>query len=259
MSKMLGEGLEGKFVIVAGAASGIGFKTALMLDEIGAKVAALDIDEKGLSKLSEEMTHNHHEYIIQDLSKVSEFQNMLDSMSVANGELWGLIYTAAYLKRQNNKDVTEDDWNVQIDINLKGTYFLARDCGDLMVKQGNGGRLILFTSGAFLLGSSFGSTSMGADVYTASKGGIVSIVRSFAKTYGKHNILVNAVSPGQVDTPMQHRGLEPGFAEKLSKSCPLGRMAQPEEVASVAIFLASSNASFINNAVINVSGGILAH
>ena len=259
MTKMLGEGLEDKLVIVAGAASGIGFKTALMLDEIGAKVVALDIDEKGLSLLSHEMSNNDHEYVIQDLSKVSEFQKMLASLSAAKGELWGLIYPAAYLKRQNNKDVTEDDWNSQIDVNLKGTYFLARDCGDLMVKQGNGGRLILFTSGAYLLGSSYGATSMGADVYTASKGGIVSIVRSFAKTYGKHNILVNAVSPGQVDTPMQHAGLEPGFAEKLSKSCPLGRMADPEEIASVTIFLASSNASFINNAVINVSGGILAH
>ena len=259
MVKILGEGLEDKLVIVAGAASGIGFSTAVMLDEIGAKVIAIDIDENGLGTLSQKMVNNSHEYIKQDLSKVNEFQEMLSSLSESKGDLYALIHPAAYLKRQNNKDVTEDDWDSQIDVNLKGTYFLARDCGDLMVKQGNGGRLILFTSGAFLLGSSFGSTSMGADVYTASKGGIVSIVRSFSKTYGKHNILVNAVSPGQVDTPMQHEGLEPGFAEELSKSCPLGRMATPEEVASVAIFLASSNASFINNAVINVSGGILAH
>ena len=259
MSKMLGEDLEGRLIIVTGAASGIGFQTAIMLDEIGAKVAAIDIDEKGLRTLSQKMTNSEHEYIVQDLSKVSDFQTILASLSEAKGELWALIHPAALLIRQNNKDVTEEDWDAQIDVNLKGTYFLARDCGDLMVKQGNGGRLIVFTSGAFLLGSSYGSTSMGADVYTASKGGIVSIVRSFAKTYGKHNILVNAVSPGQVDTPMQHAGLEPGFAEELSKSCPLGRMAKPEEVASVAIFLASSNASFINNAVINVSGGILAH
>ena len=259
MSILLGQGLEGKLVIVTGAASGIGFQTALMLDKVGAVVAALDVNEKGLQELSNEMQNTEHEYIKQDLSNVNELGKMTTSLSDSKGELWGLIHPAAYLKRQNNKDVTEEDWNAQIDVNLKGTFFLARECGDLMAKQGKGGRLILFTSGAWLMGASFGATPMGADVYTASKGGVVSVVRSFAKTYGKHHILVNAIAPGQVNTPMQHEGLEAGMAEELAKSSPLGRISEPEEIASVAVFLASSHASFINNSVINVSGGILAY
>ena len=256
---MLGQGVEGKLTIVTGAASGIGFETALMLDKAGAIVAAIDINEEGLQKLSNKMENKYHEYINQDMKKVNELGSLVSSLAESKGDLWALIHPAAYLKRQNNKDVTEEDWNEQMDVNLKGTFFISRECGDLMIKQGNGGRLILFTSGAWLLGSAFGDTSMGADVYTASKGGIVSIVRSFAKTYGKHNILVNAISPGQVNTPMQPRGLEPGMAEKLTKSIPLGRISEPEEIASVALFLASDHASSINNAVINVSGGILAH
>ena len=126
MSILLGQGLEGKLVIVTGAASGIGFQTALMLDKVGAVVAALDVNEKGLQELSNEMQNTEHEYIKQDLSNVNELGKMTTSLSDSKGELWGLIHPAAYLKRQNNKDVTEEDWNAQIDVNLKGTFFLAR-------------------------------------------------------------------------------------------------------------------------------------
>ncbi len=259
MTILLGQGIEDKLVIVTGAASGIGFETALMLDKVGAKVAAIDINKDGLDTLSSKLGNNNHKFIEQDLSKIDEVGALVESLSKPDKNLWALIHPAAYLRRQATSDVREEDWDAQMSVNLKASFFLARNCGDIMKKQGKGGRIILFTSGAWIMGSAMGDTSMGADVYTASKGGVVSLVRSFAKTYGRHNILVNAVAPGQVNTPMQHVGLEPGVSEEMSKACPLGRVSEPEEQASVAVFLASDHASFINNSVINVSGGILGY
>tara|TARA_Y100001970_G_scaffold284874_1_gene403208 strand:- start:387 stop:1166 length:780 start_codon:yes stop_codon:yes gene_type:complete len=259
MSILLGQGIENKLVIVTGAASGIGFETALMFDKVGAKVAAIDINKEGLDTLSSQLSNNEHEFIQQDLSKIDEVSSLVKSLSGNDKNLWALIHPAAYLKRQSTSDVTEEDWDAQMSINLKASFFLSRACGDIMKNQDKGGRIILFTSGAWLMGSAMGDTSMGADVYTASKGGVVSIIRSFAKTYGKYNILVNAIAPGQVNTPMQHIGLEPGISEEMSKACPLGRVSEPQEQASVAVFLASEHASFINNSVINVSGGILGY
>jgi NAD(P)-dependent dehydrogenase (short-subunit alcohol dehydrogenase family) len=259
MSILLGQGIEDKLVILTGAASGIGFETALMLDKVGAKIAAIDINKEGLDNLSSKLKNNDHKFIEQDLSKIDEVSSLVKSLSEPDNNLWALIHPAAYLKRQRTSDVTSEDWDAQMSVNLKASFFLARECGDIMKEQGKGGRIIFFTSGAWILGSAMGETSMGADVYAASKGGVVSIVRSFAKTYGRHNILVNAISPGQVNTPMQHDGLEPGVSEEMSKSCPLGRVGEPQEQASVAVFLASEHASFINNSVINVSGGILGY
>lgn len=98
---------------------------------------------------------------------------------------------------------------------------------------------------------------LGSDAYVIGKAGIVAMTRGLARSFGPHGVLVNTISPGQIDTPMQHLDNPPEMSERTAAQCPLGRMGRPEGVAAVAVFLASRHASFVNGATINVSGGLI--
>lgn len=247
----LGAGLEDRVVIVTGSGGGIGRSCALALAECGARVALLDRDEAGIeATMSVIADRGRHRAVPFDLSEISRIPAMVDEVVSALGPLWGLAHVAAVLRRQPVDQVTEADWDLQHTVNLKASFFLDRAVGQVLVRQGLGGRIINFTSGAFLTGA----LSM-SDAYVASKGGIVTMTRSFAKQYGPHGILVNCISPGQIDTPMQHVDNPPGVVEAAIQTCPLRRMGTPDEVASVVVFLASDNASFVAGATLNVSGG----
>lgn len=247
----LGAGLEGKGAVVTGAASGIGRATAQVLAAAGAKVFAVDVDaerlEESMRTLPGEGPHFAEPF---DLRTIDGIEGLLREAQSSLGSLDVLAHVAAALRRQPLAQVTEADWDLQHDVNLKATFFLNRSAGEIMKEQGQGGRIVNFTSGAWQLGPLSGS-----DAYVASKGGVVSLTRGFARTYGPHGILVNVVSPGQIDTPMQHIDNPPEVVASSMRQCPLGRMGRPEEVAAVVAFLASSHASFVAGATITVSGG----
>jgi NAD(P)-dependent dehydrogenase (short-subunit alcohol dehydrogenase family) len=217
----------------------------------GARVAVLDRDADGISATISTLGEpSAHLAVPFDLSNIAAIPEMVDRVQAELGDLWALAHVASVLRRQPLDEVTEADWDFQHDVNLKATFFLNRAVGQVLVAAGGGGRIINFTSAAFLTGALSGS-----DAYVASKGGVVSMTRSFAKAYGPYGILVNCVSPGQIDTPMQHVDNPPEVVEAAMRSCPLRRMGQPDELAAVVVFLASSNASFVHGATINVSGG----
>jgi len=240
-------------VIVTGAASGIGRATAQAMAAAGARVAAVDRDEEGVRMTATGLGEpDRHLAIGLDLRDCSAIPAMVDEVVDEFGGLWALAHVAAVLRRQPLDEVTEEDWDLQLDVNLKASFFLDRAAGNAMIAGGRGGRIINFTSGSFLLGPASGS-----DAYVASKGGVVSMTRGFARSYGPHGILVNAISPGQIDTPMQHVDNPPETIAAGIAACPLNRMGQPEELAAVVVFLASQHASFVNGATINVSGGLI--
>jgi NAD(P)-dependent dehydrogenase (short-subunit alcohol dehydrogenase family) len=112
--------------------------------------------------------------------------------------------------------------------------------------------VITFTSQGWWTGGFGGSV-----VYNTTKGGIVTMTRGMARTYGKHNITVNAIAPGQVRTEMLLRGLDPQVLETMTDATPLGRIAEPAEIAGLAVFLASRHAGFISGATVNITGGFL--
>ena len=249
----LGAGLEGRGVIVTGAASGIGRATARMMAAAGARVAAVDIDRDGLEQtvaLFEGRTD--HLAVPFDLADTAAIPDLVSRIVEEFGDLWAVANVAAVLRRRSLDDVTEEDWNLQMDVNLKASFFLNREAGNAMMAGGKGGRIINFASMAWLVGPFLGS-----DAYVISKAGIVSMTRGFARTFGPHGILVNTVAPGQVDTPMQHQENTPEVMERAMAMCPLGRMGRPEELAAVVLFLASRHAGFVNGATINVSGGLI--
>jgi NAD(P)-dependent dehydrogenase (short-subunit alcohol dehydrogenase family) len=247
----LGTGLRGKGAIVTGAAGAIGRSTARLLAAAGAHVFSVDVDAErlrgmvdGLPGQGPHFAHpfdlRHSERIVDLVAEARSYLRRVDVVA----------HVAGVLRRQPLLEVTEADWNLQHDVNLKATFFLNRAAGEVMKAQGEGGRIINFASASWQVGPAFGS-----DAYTASKGGVVSLTRGFARAYGRYGILVNVVSPGQIDTPMQHEDNSPKVVQAGIQACPLGRMGQPEEVAAVVVFLASSNSSFVTGATVTVSGG----
>ena len=158
----------------------------------------------------------------------------------------------ALVRRDTVDDVTEADWDLQHDVNLKSVFFLNQAAGKLFKTQGNGGRIINFTSQGWWSGGFGGSVA-----YAASKGGVVSMTRGLARSYAKDKITVNAVSPGAADTAMMRSGMtEEQLAAQVTQ-IPIGYMAEPSDLAGTVLFLASDHASYITGATINVSGGWL--
>ena len=247
----LGAGICGRAVLVTGAASGIGKATAQIMAALGARVAALDVQETVREVVADLEDPGRHMPVVYDLSDSGSMPSLVAGIEERLGPLWALAHVAAYLRRRELSDVTEEDWDAQLDVNLKASFFLNKAVGEAMITNGDGGRIINFTSGAWLSGPVYGS-----HVYVASKGGVVSMTRGFARAYGPHDILVNCVAPGQVDTPMQHLDVPPDIVTAGIEECPLGRMGRPEELARVVAFLASDHASFVSGATINVSGAL---
>ena len=246
----LGAGLEGRGVIVTGAARGVGAATARAMAAAGARVAALDRNADGLAEVVAGLEGTGHRAIAFDLRDVEAIDDLVAGIIEDLGDLWALAHVAAFLRRQDPDDVTPEDWDAQNDVNVKATFFLNRAVGNAMVAAGGGGRIINFSSGGWWNGPLFGS-----DAYLAGKAGVITLSRGFARRYGPHGILVNSIAPGQIDTPMQHDDLPPEVSEAATQACPLRRIGQPEELAAVVVFLASIHAGFVNGATLNVSGG----
>lgn len=250
---VLGRGLADRTVVVTGAAGGIGGRVAHALAECGARVVASDLPSEALDRAVRALPgRDDHLALPLNLAQTEEIEPALRTAVDRTGDLWGLVHAAAYLQRQPVAEVTSRSWDAQVDVNLKATFFLTRAAGDLLVAAGRGGRIITFSSVAWMTGPLHDS-----DAYVAAKGGVVSLSRGFARRLGPSGITVNVVAPGQIETAMQASGNTAAQMAATAAGCPLGRQGTPDEVAAVAVFLASEHASFISGATINVSGGLL--
>ncbi len=249
----LGAGLEGRGVIVTGATGGIGREVAKAFAAAGAKVMVIDLDPGACEELVAQLDGSGHTYRAVNLSAVAAHEELIEDARRALGGLYALVHLAAILRRQAQlSDVTEADWDLQVDNNLKTTFFLCRAAAEAMAGAGGGGRIVTFTSQGWWTGGFGGSV-----VYNTTKGGIVTMTRGLARTYGKHNITVNAIAPGQVRTPMLLTDLDPKVLQAMTDATPLGRIAEPAEIAGLAVFLASRHAAFITGATMNITGGFL--
>lgn len=241
----------GQAVLITGAGGGIGRATAIAFAEAGARVACLDCDEPSL-KETISLLHGNGIPILADLSNVANFPVMLDEVEKQVGPLSVLIHIAAVLRRLNIVDVTEDDWDLHLNINAKSTFFLGREFAERLKRNGRIGAVVNTASQSWWTGG-----LDGAIVYAASKGAIVTLTRGFARQYAPANIRFNVVAPGFVDTPMLRNYLDEGEMEQMLDQTPIGRLASPEEVANAIIFLASSSASYITGATLVITGGHL--
>ena len=253
--------LDGKKALITGAASGIGRASAERMASEGAAIMCADIDGDGAEQtaLTIEQRGGRAAFLALDVSSESEVKGAVEQTV---RELGGLDILF------NNAGVGGGDigWDDTIAINLSGVYYGLFHGIPVMVERG-GGAIINTASIAGLVGLTLGSMSEdqpvemvpGTGAYIAAKHGVVGLTKQFAVAYGAKGIRVNAIAPGYIETPMTEgiRKVD-GATEYLTSLHPLGRLGQPEEIAAVAAFLASDEASFINGIVLPVDGGYTA-
>jgi NAD(P)-dependent dehydrogenase (short-subunit alcohol dehydrogenase family) len=240
-------------VIVTGAAAGIGAATARRLAADGHAVVGVDVDGERLESIVAELPGDGHLARPTDLRDLAGHAALVDAALGAADRLIGMAHLAAVLRRRDSvHDVTEDDWDLQVDVNLKATFFLNRAVATGLVAQAKGGAIVNFTSQAWNTGG-FG----GAVVYATTKGGVVSMSRGLARTFAPHGIRVNTVAPGFVETEMMLGGLTETQIEDFRAMVPLGRMAAADELASTVAFLLGDDARYVTGATLNVTGGQL--
>lgn len=239
--------LDGKVAIVTGAGKGIGKSIALALAEEGANIAAVDINLQDVETVSNEIIQSGFvsTAISCDISRVQDIENMISTVVDRFGKIDILVNNAGIAKNMPIEDISEDEWDRVIDVNLKGTFFCSK-LAFIEMKKTGGGRIINMASISGERGGRFAGVN-----YSASKAGVIVMTKCFALRGGEVNINVNAVAPGVVDTEMTRQ------LGTVVTDVPLGRPAKPEEIADAVVFLASDKSSYITGSVLDVNGGQL--
>lgn len=249
-------GLVGNAVVVTGAAGGIGSAVARGFAEAGAKVLLVDIPSAPLADTLKTLSGSGHQSYPCDLSDLTAHPKIFVKAAEL-GKVVALTHCAAVLRRRGSVDeVTEEDWDLQIDVNMKATFFLNRSARDHFKKHGTKGStkgsIVNFSSQGWWTGGFGGSV-----VYAGSKGGVVSMTKGLARSFAPDGVRVNAVAPGGVDTLMMTGTQTPEALASFVSMIPMGRLATPEEMVGPVLFLASEASSYVTGTVMNVSGGQL--
>ncbi|MEW5978300.1 MAG: SDR family oxidoreductase [Acidobacteriota bacterium] len=246
---------ENKVVVVTGGASGIGRAAVELLAQRGAQVAVLDV----LAKEGQEMVARLNReksralYFHTDVSQANQVENAVGETHRAWGRIDVLIASAGIQRYGTALTTSDAVWDEVLSVNLRGAWHAARACLPLMTQ---GGAIVNVASVQAL------ATQQNVLAYTVSKHGLLGLTRSMAMDFAAQGIRVNAVCPGSVDTPMLRwaASLDPhpqSVLDACNQMHPIGRMARPEEVAEVILFLSHDRASFVTGAVWTVDGGLL--
>jgi len=247
--------LPDKVALITGGTSGIGEATALLFSQEGARVAitgrSLDRGERLAGKI--EAAGGQAIFLQSDVRSAEQCRRAVDETLKAFGRLDVLFNNAGVYYPHTALDCTEEEWDQQIDVNLKGTFLMSKYVLPRMIEQG-GGVIINNSSGWGLVGGD------AAVAYCASKGGVVLLTKAMAIDHGRQGIRVNCICPGDVDTPMlpedaRMRGLK--WQDYLAGAAnrPMGRVGTSDEIARAVLFLASGDSSFMTGAALVVDGG----
>lgn len=247
--------LKGKVAIVTGGNSGIGQAIVMELARHGANIVidyvthpeATEAEEQAVIALGDQAIG-----VKADVSSVADLQNLIDSAVKQFGRIDIMVNNAGVETRTSILDTTEAQYEKVLDINLKSAFFGTQLAAKQMIQQGGGGRIINITS------VHEDWPMPGNTAYCLSKGGMRMLTRTAGLELAPHNILVVGVGPGAVATPINVGTMkDPALMEKLDAAIPLGRMAKPEEIASVVAFLASDAASYVTATTIFADGGMM--
>jgi NAD(P)-dependent dehydrogenase (short-subunit alcohol dehydrogenase family) len=244
--------LSGKIVLVTGAQQGIGRAIALRCAAAGADVAVNWLDDEGAARniAGDIRAAGRRTLAVRaDVGRLSEIEAMVAAVEEGLGPVDVLVNNAGVFPRVPFLELGESDWDFVLDVNLKGTCFCAQAVAKRMVAAGRRGAIINLTSGAAYRGSPRGAH------YCASKGGVVSLTRQMALELAPYRIRVNAIAPGLTDTAQPRYGSSEAEIAAMAQTIPLGRIAQPDDIARTAVFLASDEAGFTTGQILHVNGG----
>jgi 2-deoxy-D-gluconate 3-dehydrogenase len=246
--------LKGKSGIVTGGGSGIGKGIATGLVQAGAEIVIVGRRRERLEETTQEIGQFGGPVIpVQaDVSKMEDIEDLVNRTVKEFGKIDFLFNNAGTIRRSPSEDFLEKDWDAVVNINLKGPFFLAQAVARVMISQKSKGKIINTSS---LMAMQGGKQ---VPAYAASKGGISQLTKSMANDWAKYNILVNAIGPGWVKTELTEplRQDKERFTE-ITGRIPLGRWADPEDLAGVAVFLASDASDYITGQTLFVDGGWL--
>ncbi len=250
--------LKGKTAVITGGASGIGLENSKLLGKAGASLALFDLDsEKGEKAVSEiKKSGGKAIFFTGDVSSNRDCLMFVASTISEYGKIDILFNNAGTITRKSVVDLHEKEWDINLDVTLKGIYLMSHHVIPHMIKSG-GGSIINSGSGWSLKGGP------DAAAYCAAKGGVLNLTRAMAIDFGKHNIRVNCVCPGDIDTPMlrkeaQQLGIDFEEFRQEAASRPLARLGKPEDVARVVLFFASELSTWVTGAFLVVDGGGIA-
>jgi NAD(P)-dependent dehydrogenase (short-subunit alcohol dehydrogenase family) len=241
--------LDQKVALITGAASGIGLATAKLFAQHGAKIVVVDINEANGQQAVESIRSSSGEasFVKADVGRMDDVRAAVQTAVDRYGSLDIIHSNALSLARGSATTITEAEWDRTVDVCLKATWMLAHYAVPIMLRQGQG--VFVITSSVHAITGYVKHTA-----YQAAKGGLLSLTRSLATDYGP-KIRVNAILPGAIVTGMW-KGVTEEEKERIAHQCLLQRNGQPEDVASVALFLASDMSSYMTGTCLVVDGGL---
>lgn len=244
--------LTGRVALVTGAGRGIGRAIALALAQAGATLAVNDISPDGVEHTAGLIRENggQAQVFMADVSRKHEVQTMMEAIRDAFGSLDILVNNAGIEPHKPLLELDEWDWDRTLDVNLKGPFLLTQSAGRVMADQGGG---VIVNIGS-IAGRAHGLTDRAA--YVASKMGLIGLTRESARELAAHNIRVNAVCPGVIETEMTSElRQDAAMMGRWLSDIPIGRLGIAEDVAGLVVFLCSDQASYVTGQAINVDGG----
>lgn len=258
---MAGSGkLSGKVAIVTGGAKGIGYACALRLGQEGASVLIADLDVEGaVAAVSNLLVEGVKVKAVRcDVRSRADVDRTIEAAVAEFGSVDIMVANAGIVKTAHFLDMSEDDFNAVIDVNLKGVFLTCQAAARQMVKQnqmqpGRGGAIITMSSvnGVMAIPTIAG--------YNAAKGGVNNLTRCMAIALASHNIRVNGIGPGSIKTDVLNSVVHDKAAlEKVLSRTPLGRIGLPQEIGNICVFLASESSSYITGQIIYADGGRMA-
>jgi len=248
---MTGE-FAGKVAIVSGAAGGISNVILRRLAEAGARAVIADLDEERAVAAVRQLTAQDREvrFVRTDVRDSAQVDAMVATTVDQFGRVDVLVHGAGVGVHKDVVDLTDEEWDLQIDVQLRGAFLLSRAVGRRLIAQGQGGRIIL-------IGSTSGNNArVKAGPHAASKAGEIQLARVMALEMGRHGITVNVVSPGLTDIAGISRSVQTAeYQRAFIAQVPLGRLGTPDEIADAVLFFASDRARFVTGQVLCVDGG----
>lgn len=248
--------LKNKIALVTGGRRGMGKAHALALADQGAKVVITDTDSNECMLVAEEIKSKGGKALCfkMDVSNKQEIDRVFDAVIQQFGRLDILVNNAGIYIPKPALELTEEEWDTMIDINLKGQFLCAQRAAKEMAKHA-WGRIINISS---IASGQVGVGIAGGAHYTASKGGIIGMSETLAVEWASMGINVNVIAPGAIDTPMvQAAQISKEAMDIILQRVPLKRIGRPEEVSAMVVFLASEEASYVTGATFHVDGGWL--